>query len=161
MNIFKRIFEPEPQSSPIIVTSPPSKLPPALVGLLISYRYSIGRFGWHPGSLGLFSTLIDLANKGVIGFEESINKKDIIVKRMNGKKEYDFEQILISCIPKTGCVKINDFVKNLKTNDLLFPWAIKQEAINQGLFNLKISRDSLTDLGNESKQCGTNSTDIY
>lgn len=147
LSLFKKMFEPW-EVKPITVTSPPSGLPPTLAGIVV--RNSSIYSAWDSNELGPIhndplASLLYLANNDVVEIEEL--KNNIIVRKLSDRLKYQSEEILINFIPSTGYIKLGDFFNAYNRNISRYNSAVKEDAINYGLYNTKISSRDFTELG--------------
>jgi hypothetical protein len=138
----------------ITITYPPDKLPPALVGILVRNRTadSLAESGESPAHVDSFATLLDLANKGILSIEEYVYQKDYIIRKLEKNEEYSFESVLLDCIPRIGYEKLSSFYVKFNSIISQFRSAIKEEALNLGLYNAEVSSKRLTDFGQHSAE---------
>jgi hypothetical protein len=152
ISFLKKIIEPDKTKS-ITVTSPPSNLPPSLASLVARNRplFSTLNASDPPIRLDALATLFDLANKGIIRIEEDSQTREFTIQKVNDNENYSFERLLTSCIPNTGIVNLSIFCKNFTQLVFQFYRSLEDDALNYGLYNIKISPRNLTEIGkNES-----------
>jgi hypothetical protein len=149
----KKLLSPD-EPKPITITHPPDKIPPALVGILVRNRTadSLAEAGESPAHADSFATLLDLANKGILSLEEDVDKKDFIIRKLKNDEEYNFEKVMTDCIPGIGFEKLSNFYVKFNRIISQFRSAIKEEALNLGLYNAEVSSKHITDFGQHSAE---------
>lgn len=154
--LFKKMLAPW-EVTPITVTSPPSSLPPVLAGIVVR-NLAISSV-WDASETGPthndpLATIFDLAIRNIIEIEET--NKNIIIRQISDKIEYQFEEVLLSLIPRIGYIKLGDFFNNYNRNVIRFSSAVKDDALRCGLYHNKISSRNLTELGKRESKMWSN-----
>jgi hypothetical protein len=139
-SLVKSLFAPF-ELKPIEITSPPSELPPAFVGLLLRKR-PIETY------INYLATIFHLCVRGIIVIEPQSDNNNFIIKKTESGKQYGFETTLTDLITYDG-VNINTLNKQFFALAYQFQSRMMNEAIQYGLFNKSISNRNMTETGSQ------------